>query len=111
MPILVADGRGERFSTRLNANAADAAALASKPRGRGRFEGQRPGLGSEFFAEVAQVLQRIEDARLFRRTRDGLSCADSRTQCSSSWIPTSLLSRPSCTGNGTLNGGRCGADA
>ena len=47
------------------------------------YEGQRPGLGSEFFAEVAQV----------------------------PWIPTSLPSRPSCTGNGTLNGGRCGADA
>ena len=28
------------------------------------YEGQRPGLGSEFFAEVAQVLQRIEDAPL-----------------------------------------------
>jgi plasmid stabilization system protein ParE len=25
------------------------------------YEGQRPGLGSEFFAEVARVLQRIED--------------------------------------------------
>ena len=28
------------------------------------YEGQRPGLGSEFFAEVAQVLQRIEDTPL-----------------------------------------------
>jgi plasmid stabilization system protein ParE len=28
------------------------------------YEAQRPGLGSEFFAEVARVLQRIEDTPL-----------------------------------------------
>jgi plasmid stabilization system protein ParE len=28
----------------------------------GWYEAQRPGLGSEFFAEVAHVLERIEDA-------------------------------------------------
>jgi plasmid stabilization system protein ParE len=28
------------------------------------YEGQRPGLGSEFFAEVARVLERVENAPL-----------------------------------------------
>ncbi len=62
------------------------------------YEAQRPGLGSEFFAEVAQVLQRIEDAPLQyavvqEDTRRAI-VRRFRTRRSSSWIPTSLPSQP-----------------